>query len=485
PTEEILAGIWAAVLGRGRVGVHDNFFEIGGHSLLATQVLSRIRETFRVEVPVQRLFEAPTVAELAGVVHGLRQEGKGLAVPPMVPVSRDQELPLSFAQQRLWFLEQLEFGSPVYNIPLAVRLSGMVEAALLERVFNEVVRRHEVLRTSFAAAAGRPRQVIAAELQLPLPLVDLCPLEPAEREAEARRLAAAEARHLFDLTAAPLGRVTLLRLAAADHLLLVTMHHIVSDGWSMGVLQHELAALVEAFSQGKPSRLPELPIQYADFAHWQRHRLAGEVLEAELAYWRVKLGGAPQRLELPADHPRPAVQSFRGRSLPLVLPEPLSEALAALSRRQDATLFMTLLAAFQTLLSRYSGQQDIVVGSPIAGRTHREIEALIGFFVNTLVLRTDLSGNPSFEELLARVRHLALDAYAHQEVPFERLVEELEPDRDLGASPLFQVMFVLQNAPGTSLGRPGPDMAPLPVEGETTKFDLTLSLQEENPSFVP
>ncbi|MCP4662506.1 MAG: AMP-binding protein, partial [bacterium] len=323
PIEELLAGIWAAVLGSGRVGPHDNFFELGGHSLLATQVASRVREAFAVEVPLQRLFEAPTVAELADVVRLLRREQEGVALPPLLPVARDRELPLSFAQQRLWFLDQLDPGSSAYHIPLAVRLGGTVDAGLLERIFSEVVRRHEVLRTTFAAAAGEPRQVIAGELEVPLPVVDLEPLAAGDRRREAERLAAAEARRPFDLSAGPLVRFTLVRLAADDQVVMATMHHIVSDGWSMGVFLRELAALSEAFSRGESSPLAELPVQYADFAHWQRRWLAGEVLEAQLGYWRVELAGAPPRLDLPTDRPRPAVQTFRGRHLGMALSEPL------------------------------------------------------------------------------------------------------------------------------------------------------------------
>ncbi|MCP4659191.1 MAG: AMP-binding protein, partial [bacterium] len=491
PSEELIAEIWAAVLGLDRVGTHDNFFELGGHSLLATQIVSRVRETFAVELPLPRLFEAPTVAELAAVVRALRDEQRGLVAPPMVPIPRDQglprdDVPLSFAQQRLWFLDQFEPASPVYNIPHAVRLGGAVSATVLERVFNEVVRRHEVLRTTFASEAGEPRQVIAAELALALPVVDLASLPAEQREVEARRLAAAEARRPFDLTRGPLLRVTLLRLDPEDQAVLVTMHHIVSDGWSMGVFVGELAALYDAFSRsaaapGRPSPLAELPIQYADFAQWQRRWLAGEELEGQLGYWRRQLAGAPQRLELSTDRPRPAVQTFRGRHLAVPLAGELSAALAALGRGHGATLFMTLLAAFKVLLGRWTCQEDLVVGTPIAGRNRKETEGLIGFFVNTLVLRTDLGGDPSFRQLLGRVRRGALDGYAHQDLPFEQLVEELQPDRELSFPPLFQVMFVLQNAPRASFATPGPAMRPFPFEtSAVAKFDLTLSLQESD-----
>ncbi|MCP4654392.1 MAG: amino acid adenylation domain-containing protein, partial [bacterium] len=406
---------------------------------------------------------------------------------------RDRDLPLSFAQQRLWFLDQLEPASPVYNIPSVVDLGGAVPVELLARVFNEVVRRHESLRTTFAAAAGRPRQVIAEELDLPLPVVDLRPLAAPEREAEARRLAAAEAVRPFDLRRGPLVRVTLLRLAAEHEVVLVTMHHVVSDGWSMEVVHREVAELYAAFSRGEPaSALPELPVQYADFAHWQRQWLAGEVLEAELAYWRRQLAGAPPCLELPTDRPRPAVQTFRGRHLGVALSQELSEALAALGRERGVTLFMTLLAAFTVLLSRWTGKTDVVVGSPIAGRTHQELEGLIGFFVNTLVLRIDLrgdgqAGGPGFDQLLERVRRVALDSYAHQDVPFERLVGAQEPGGEMSFTPLFPVLFALKNAsqaaaegPATAAGSPGGGQmgGSFSAESGIAKFDLTLSLQE-------
>ncbi|MCP4656782.1 MAG: AMP-binding protein, partial [bacterium] len=494
PVEEMLAGIWGEILDLERVGVYDNFFELGGHSLLATQLLSRIRKTFQAELPLRRLFEAPRVADLARELAVGSRQDQG---PPLVPVPRDGDLPLSFAQQRLWFLEQLEPGNTAYNVPGAVRLSGPLEVGRLEWIFNQVVRRHEVLRTSFATETGRALQVIAQELHQPLPVVELRRLAAGEREAELRRLIRQEQLLPFDLATGPLIRFTLLRLRAQEHAALVTMHHIVSDGWSIWVFIRELAALYEASSPresapgvaapgprlGLPRRgtneaLPENPIQYADFAHWQREMLASGVAQAELAYWKKQLAGAPQRLELPTDRPRPAMQTFRGSTRPVVLAAELSRSLAALSRRQGVTLYMVLLAAFKVLLSRYSGEEDVVVGSPIAGRNCQEIEGLIGFFVNTLVLRSDLSGDPSLEQLLSGVRRVALDAYAHQNLPFEQLVDELHPQRDLSRNPLFQVVFALQNAPASELKLPGIRLSPLDIQVETAKFDLTLNLQE-------
>ncbi|MCP4653836.1 MAG: AMP-binding protein, partial [bacterium] len=485
PTEDLLAGIWAAVLGFERVGVEENFFELGGHSLLATQVTSRVREVFGVELPVQRLFEAPTVARLAAVVEAAAGEARDRTVSPIRPLPREggvpqDAVPLSFAQQRLWFIDQFEPGSAAYNLPRALRLGGRLELTVLARTLNEIVRRHEALRTNFANAGGRPVQVIAPALEPALPRVDLRELVPAAREEAARRLATGEARRPFDLSRDPLLRVTAVQLAREDHVILFTMHHIVSDGWSMGVLIRELTALYRAFSEGMASPLGELAVQYADYALWQRQWLTEEAVEEELGYWREQLAGVP-RLELPTDRPRPVMQTFPGKLRGVALGAELSESLVRLSREQGVTLYMTLLAGFQTLLARYTGQEDIAVGSPIAGRNRREIEDLIGFFINTLVLRSDLSGDPSFGELLGRVRQVALEAYAHQELPFERLVEELEPERDLSSTPLFQVMFAVQNAPREGLEFPGLVLSPVAGEGGTeAKFELSLSLEESD-----
>ncbi|HID62186.1 MAG TPA: non-ribosomal peptide synthetase, partial [Anaerolineae bacterium] len=479
PEEEIVAGIWAQILGLERVGIHDNFFELGGHSLLATRLASRLRDALQVEVPLRALFETPTVAGLAESIRRKMWAAQDLSIPPIQPVPRDRDLPLSFAQQRLWFLDQLEPGSPFYNIPTAVRLTGPLDVAALEQTLNEIVRRHEALRTTFETVDGRARQVIAPELTVPLPVTDLTDLPEAEREAEALQLASQEAQRPFDLARGPLLQARLLRLGGEDHVALLTMHHIVSDGWSMGILIQEIAALYEAFSNGRPSPLQELPIQYADFAHWQREWLQGETLEAQLSYWKQQLDGSPPLLELPTDRPRPAVQSFRGRTQAFALPKDLSRAIKDLGHQEGTTLFMTLLAAFQSLLYRYTGQETINVGTPIANRTQSEIEGLIGFFVNTLVMRADLSGDPGFRELLKRVREMALGAYAHQDLPFEMLVDALQPERNLSHSPLFQVMFVLQEAPTGAQALS--DLTLRGVEAETgvAKFDLTLSMAED------
>lgn len=398
--------------------------------------------------------------------------------PPVQPVPRTEDLPLSFAQERLWFLNQLEGQSATYNIPMALRFSGAFNVTALEQSFAEMIRRHEALRTTFSVVDGSPVQVITSTQSVPLSVVDLQGLPEKEQSAKVQRLAAEEARRPFALEQGPLLRGTLLRLGAAEHVLLVTMHHIVSDGWSMGVFIRELSILYKAFLSDQHSPLPNLTIQYADFAYWQRQWLQGEVLEAQLAYWKEQLGGKLPVLELPTDRPRPPVQTFRGAIHSFVLPQTMIEALKTLSQEERATLFMTLLAAFKVLLYRYTGQTDIPVGIPVASRNRSEIEGLIGFFVNTLVLRTDLSGNPTFRELLRRVREVSLGAYDHQDMPFEKLVEVLQPERDLSHTPLFQVMFALQNAPMATLELPGLTWNPVEVESGTAKFDLTLFLTE-------
>ncbi|MBI2230714.1 MAG: amino acid adenylation domain-containing protein, partial [Deltaproteobacteria bacterium] len=477
PTEEILAGIWAEVLKIEPVGIHDNFFDLGGHSLLATQVISRLRVTLQVDLPLRFLFENPTVSGLADRIEETRRQEQGLQSCPIHSVSRTKDLPLSFSQQRLWFLDQYEPGSSVYNIPSAIRLTGALDVSALEQSLQEIVNRHEALRTTFSMVGGEAVQVIAPSLKLALPVVDLSETPEAEREEQARRLAQEEARRSFDLSRGPLFRTRLLQVGEDDHVLLMTLHHIVSDGWSMGVMHHELAVLYQAFSNSQPSALPDLPIQYADYAVWQREWLKGEELERQISYWKKQLEGISP-LQLPTDRPRPPLQTHRGAWQSLSLSQELTEKLKSLSRKEGVTLYMTLLAAFQTLLHRYSGQEDIVVGSPIAGRNRSEIEGMVGFFVNTLALRSNLSGQPTFKELLARVKEMALGAYAHQELPFEKLVEELHPERDLSHSPLFQVMFVLQNTSGTALKLGGIVVSPMRVDGETAKFDLTLSLSE-------
>ncbi|HSG40337.1 MAG TPA: amino acid adenylation domain-containing protein, partial [Thermoanaerobaculia bacterium] len=479
PVEELLTVFWCEVLGLDRVGIHDDFFALGGHSLLATRVVSRIRNMFGVELPLRTLFEAPTIAGVAQALKGGLQKGAAPA-PPIGPAPREGYLPLSFAQQRLWIIDELEPGNPAYNVGAAVRLTGEVAPDLLARIFTEVARRHEVLRTTFTYSAGAPAQVVGPEPRLDLPVVNLTYLPEAEWEAKAAELAREELRRPFDLRRGPLLRLSLLRFAEDEQVLLVTMHHIATDGWSMGILMREIGALYEAFSQGSPSPLPELPVQYADFAVWQRRWLQGEALESQLAYWRSQLAGAPRLLELPTDRPRPAVPSHAGASRPVALPPSLSESLLQLCRRDGATPFMALLTAWAVLLGRHTGQDDVLVGTPIAGRNRREIEELIGFFVNTLVIRADLSGAPGFGQVLGRVRRAALDAYMHQDLPFERLVEELVAERDFAVSPLFQALFAFQSATGPGLSVPGLVLTPLALESGLAKFNLTLTFWEGN-----
>lgn len=478
PVEEFLAEIWAQILDIELVGIDDDFFALGGHSLLATQLMSRVREAFQVEIPLRRLFEAPTVAGLAESIEAARQAGQSLLAPPILPVARNDDLPLSFAQQRLWFFDQLVPELSAYNLPAAVRLKGPLNLSALEQSINAIIKRHESLRTTFGKLDGRPTQLIAPILTIKLPVVDLSKLPASERECEVRRLVTAEAQRPFDLSQGPLVRGSVLRLGDEEHVGLLSMHHIVSDGWSTGILVRELATLYAAFSSGGSSPLPPLPIQYADFAQWQRQWLQGEVLEAQTAYWKERLAGLPDPLALPTDHPRPVVQTFRGAHQSSVLPGTLQGRMKALSRQEGVTQFMTFLAAFQVLLFRYTGQDDLIVGTPVANRTRLETEGLIGLFVNSLVLRTDLSGNPGFRELLRRVRDVCLGAYGHQDLPFDRLVEELRVPRDPTRNPIFQVMFVLHNSSLQTVDLPGANLSLVENDSETAHFDLTLQIAD-------
>ncbi|KIO47803.1 condensation domain-containing protein, partial [Nitrosospira sp. NpAV] len=454
-----------------------NFFELGGHSLLATQAISRIRDVLHAAVPLHVLFGAPTVAELA-----LRLGPRSI-LQPIPRRSREQESsPLSFAQQRLWFLDQLTPQSTAYNLCTTFSFTGPLNTAALEKSLGEIVRRHEILRTTFTAIDGQGTQVIMPPSPPAFTMMDL-------RHApvgEARRVANSDAATPFDLARGPLLRATLMRTGESDHVLVLTMHHIVADGWSLGILQRELDILLEAYSDGRLSPLPELPIQYADFACWQRRLLQGERLDSLFAYWQKQLEDAPAQLLLPTGRPRPAVQTFQGASLSATLPPALAEGLRALSQREGATLFMMLLAAFGVLLSRYSGQSDLVIGTPIANRTRSELEGLIGFFVNTLALRLDLSGDPSFVALLERVRTVATGAYTHQELPFEVLVSRLAPARHLSHTPLFQVMFALENhaeetlPPASSRTVGDRAMGDVMEARGAAKFDLTLAIAEFN-----
>jgi amino acid adenylation domain-containing protein len=476
PAEALVADIWESVLGI-RPGAHDNFFDLGGHSLRATQVVSRVREAFGAELQLRSLFEDPTVAGVAARAVAARAGG-AVDAPPLVPQPREGDIPLSFAQQRFWFVERMGAAANAYNMPFILRLGGPLDADALRSALNGIVERHEALRTVFPLRGGEPAQVIHPELLLPLPVEDLSTLPAEEREGEMRWLTRAEMETPFDLERGPVIRARLLRLAADDHLLLLSMHHIAGDAWSMDVLFHEMEALYTAARDGKDAHLPPLPVQYADYAIWQRRRMRGGALDAELAYWRGRLAGAAT-LALPTDRPRPPVQSARGAEVDFDLGAELSAAVGALARKHAATPFMVLLAALQLLLRRWSGTDDVVIGSPVAGRTPRETEGLIGVFLNTLALRTDLSGDPPFAELLRRVRETALDAFAHQEVPFERLVEELRIERSLARHPLFQVMFSM--IPGAAAGEgtfADLRIAASDPEEAPVKLDLTMTVAE-------
>ena len=484
PLEELLAGLWSELLGVVRVGAGDSFFDLGGHSLIATQLVSRVRSAFGVELPLAAVFETPTLEGMARrLAEALGEPAAPLTslAPPILPSPRDPAGdPLSFAQQRLWFLHRLDPESSAYNVPGALLLRGALRPAALAAALAEIVRRHEALRTVFRDAPGEPVQMVLPPADGGLPLIDLQELPEEVRGAEARRLLDAEGHRPFDLETGPLLRAQLLRLDREEHLFAVMMHHIVSDAWSLGVTFRELSALYQAFSAGRPSPLPELAVQYPDFAHWQRSWLSGEVLDRELGYWRRTLAGAPEVLELPTDRPRPAAApvSPPAGHLPVRLPADLAAELAGLARRQGWTLFMALLAVFDALLARWSGQRDLVVGAPIANRNRLETEGLIGFFTNTLALRLDLSGDPPFREIARRARTATLEAHAHQELPFERLVEELAPERSLARTPLFQVMLVLQHDPTAGLALAGLDAEPVEVALGEAKFDLTLFLIE-------
>ena len=477
-TEEVLAEIWSHLLGVKQVSIHDNFFESGGHSLLGMQLISRVREALNVELNVRALFDAPTVCAFATKVEAAMQDSERCVSQPLALVSRASELPLSFAQQRLWFLDQLEPGSAFYNVSLALRLIGELNVSALESSLNEVIRRHEILRTNFVAMAGRPSQVIVPERNLRLAVEELNQSAEASRWMEAHQRIKEEAQRPFDLARGPLIRCRLLRLDHREHLFLLTMHHIITDGWSLDILFREVAAHYSAFSVQAPLHLPEPPVQYADFAVWQQKWFSGEVLQAQLAYWKEQLAHAPLFLPLPTDRPRPPVQSYRGATRSLTLDESMTARLRALSRAEGVTLFMLLLAAFQALLHRYTGQDDFIVGIPIANRNRSELEEMIGLFANTLALRADLPGNPTFRTLLQRVRETTLGAFAHQDLPFEKLVEELHPARDLSRTPLFQVMFAMQRALLEKVEFPGLEISLLEPESTVAKFDLTLSIDE-------
>jgi amino acid adenylation domain-containing protein len=477
-TEEQLAKIWTQVLGVEPIGVHDNFFDLGGHSLHAMQVVARMGDLLEIDMPLATLFQTPTIAALAGLVAAEGVRHKPRSPNPVLPAPRAGTLPLSFAQQRLWFLHQLEPNSPLYNLPHSLRITGAVNQQALEAAFLEVISRHEALRTTLVTVDGEPRQRIDRISNFKLPLVDLSHQSSTGREAELKRLSLGEARKPFDLTRDLMVRAKLVRMAETEHILLVTFHHVACDGWSVELFWNELLSAYEAATRQTAARLPPLPVQYADFAEWQRNWVTGEVLREQLDYWKHQLADTPPLLELPTDRPRSALQSSAGARYVVQFQRPLVNGLKALSQQHNCTLFMTVLAGFHALLARYSGGEDIIVGTVVANRNRPELEHLIGFFANTLVLRADLSGDPSFSKMLARIRCVTLDAYAHQDVPFEKLVEELRPVRDRSYHPLFQAMLVLQNVPSTEQRTSGLSIMSSEIDTGTAMFDLLLNLSE-------
>ena len=483
PIEVLLADIWSQVLGVEQVGVWDNFFELGGHSLLVTQVMSRVRQNLAIDLPLRYLFEFPTVAEFAKMVQRQIDQANAPFTPPITPVERTHNYPLSFAQERLWFLEQLQSGIFAHNIPTAVRLTGPLDVAAVELSLNEIVQRHEVLRVTFQVIDGHPMQVLESTAHVVVPVVDLQALAASVQAATVQDLVHTEIRCPFDLTQGPLLRCTLLKLAETEHIALFTMHHIVSDGWSMGVLIRELAVFYQGFAACRPVSLPPLPIQYADFTLWQRQWLQDENLEHHLEYWRRQLAGS-NSLQLPTDYSPSGISSYRGKTHTWQLSPEVSQSLVGLSRQAGVTLFMTLMAAFKILLHRQNKQTDIVLGTDIANRNRAEVEQLIGFFVNIVVLRTSLAGNPTFQELLRRVFDVSMAAYAHQDLPFSKLVEALQPDRHSSATPLFQVLFVMQNNPVTTVEFSELTLSPIATDNETVKFDLVLFVAETEDGIV-
>ncbi len=476
PTEIQLSQIWAQVLHAPQVGISDNFFSIGGHSLLATQVVARVRKTLNVELPLQTLFDTPTIQAVAKVIDQLNPEIPDETRPILGSMNRPALLPLSFAQERLWFLDRWEPDSSLYNMAVAYQIEGSFSIEKWERALQNLVNRHETLRTTFGEQDGVPIQVIHDEKPLHLHLMDLSQEDDAQRSQQILTYTSAEAHRPFDLTAGPLIRASIIRSNTEEHLFLLTLHHIISDGWSLDMLLKELSLLYTAEITNNPAPLSALSIQYADFAIWQREHLQGKLLHDHLIYWRNQLRGAPPILQIPTDHPRPALPSYQGRRHSVRFPAELSQALHVLSEREGVTLFMVMLAVFQILLARYTGQFDVVVGTPIANRSEEELEGINGFFANTLVLRAQLVRAMPFTEVLRHVRDVCLGAYAHQDVPFEKLVEELQPERDLSRNPLFQVMFQLYTPHDLGVPIPHLTIKRHILDSGTSKFDLLFSL---------
>ena len=476
--EELVAQIWRELLKRDRIGVYDNFFELGGHSLLATRVVARLQNNFQVDVPLRKLFELPIVAGLAEYIDKLRRSSAGTSIMPIVRANRHQALPLSFSQRRLWYLQKVDPNLSAYNIPAAFRIRGDLDSSALEQALNDLIARHEILRSCVKEVDGKPFQEIAPDLRIRLPVTELTDLSDEQAETKANHLFHADARQLYDLSNAPLLRARLIKLAADDHVFILNFHHIIADGSSLAIFYRELEQFYDAAHQGKKASLPPLPIQYPDFSAWQQEWLKSDAFEIQIAYWKRRLANLPPAAELPKDFDRPALLSYRGARLTRQLSEQSTDLLKTFSRQHSTTLFMTLFATFNILLSRITGQEDIVVGSTIAGRNRAETESLIGFFINALPLRTGVSGEPSFSTLLQRVREICLDAYSHQEMPFEKLVEELRPPRDPGHNPIFDILFNVADTSERTLALPGCDIVKLPSPAPEAKFDIVLHAPE-------
>jgi acyl carrier protein len=484
--EARLAGIWEQVLGLEQVGIGDNFFELGGHSLLATQLISRVREQFSLELPLRSIFEEPTIAGLATQLDHALRAGQGLEIPPIIPQPRDTPIPLSFAQERLWLVDQAIPNTSLFNIHQTIRINGCLDLFAFQKSVEEIIQRHEILRTTFAGTDDGPVQVIGQCANEILTIVDLRSV-PAP-QIQAVQLASEAARQPFDLAHGPLLRLLLLQLSDDDYALVVTTHHIISDGWSMAVLFEELSALYHSHAHNLPAELMPLSFQYADYALWQRQWLNGTVLEQELNYWQQKLSGELRPLELPADHSRPVIDSSRTSRQYFLIPTAVAEEVARLGQAENCTSFIILLAAFKILLRLYTDERDIRVGTLVANRGNRDVERLIGLFVNTLLMRTDMSGDPSAQEFIQRVRSTALEAYAHQDIPFEEIVQALDAEQpDFDRASLFQVMFLLQNTPVPQAELFDLQVGSLFAEGEqqppdtvATTFELVLILRENS-----
>jgi len=477
PTEELLIAMWSEILG-AQVGPNSNFFESGGNSLLATASIARVRKVFKVELQLRSLFDAPTVAGFSRKIDVAVKERQGLTAPPITRAPETDRKPLSFAQQRLWVVHQMGSEDWAYNLPTALRIDGLFQTEAFHAALNEITRRHEVLRTTFDGDGNEPFQIICPPARIRLAVIDLSQLTEEEMEAESRRLAFEESHRSIDLKNGPLLRVHRLKWSHRTNIILATMHHIVSDGWSAGLLVSEMTSLYNAYKLGEPSGLPELPIQYADFAHWQRDWLQGEVLQKQLAYWKAELSGAPFGLQLPLDKPRSLAQGASGLSYSFSISNDSSKAIKTVCRKEAATVFMAMFGALSIFLYKTSDQSDIVIGTDIANRNWKEVEDLIGFFVNLLPLRVKLSGRSTFREVLARVRDVAVGAYAHQDLPFDLLTKELRLESGLSQYRLFDVLFVFQNFPGGSLQMPDAELSLIPIEYGVARFDLTLFLEE-------